>query len=155
MKRYSPQSDSLDEQAKYQILLEDYLKLQKDFVSKKRRLQQKKQDRLTLMAEVRFLRRRHEELTMLESQKSQLGEDSVQTPTPCIKSKMLWNNKMSDEASIAAIARGLGSKKGAAAAGDLLKVQKKRKAGSLISGKRIGKKKTPSESSVALKECFS
>lgn len=82
MKRYSSRPNSVDEQAKalskYQILLEDFVELQKVLVSMKSRLQKKKQDRETLLAEVRFLRERHEFLTMLESQKHKFEQDSVQ-----------------------------------------------------------------------------
>ncbi|XAR69979.1 hypothetical protein NMG60_11001777 [Bertholletia excelsa] len=47
---------------KHQTLLQEYLQLQKEFVSRKRQLQTAKQKRDDLFAQVRFLRRRHRHL---------------------------------------------------------------------------------------------
>ncbi|KAL1315308.1 uncharacterized protein [Arachis hypogaea] len=54
---------------KYNGLLEDYLEIQKEYVSKKRKLKVEKQKRDILLEEVRFLRRRHRHLTKLHSAK--------------------------------------------------------------------------------------
>ncbi|KAL1552532.1 hypothetical protein AAHA92_13316 [Salvia divinorum] len=60
------QSHSADgeakEKLKYQTLLREYLELQKVFVSRKRKLQAAKQKRELVLAEVRFLRRKHKYL---------------------------------------------------------------------------------------------
>lgn len=47
---------------KYQTLVGEFLELQKDFVSRKRKLRAAKQKRETILAEVGFLRRRHNDL---------------------------------------------------------------------------------------------
>ncbi|XP_057722321.1 uncharacterized protein LOC130936292 [Arachis stenosperma] len=54
---------------KYNGLLEDYLEIQKEYVSKKRKLKVEKQKRDILLEEVRFLRQRHRHLTKLHSAK--------------------------------------------------------------------------------------
>ncbi|CAL0333073.1 unnamed protein product [Lupinus luteus] len=48
---------------KYNALLEDYLDLQKEYVSKKKKIEAEKQKREVLLDEVRFLRQRHLYLT--------------------------------------------------------------------------------------------
>ncbi|KAG6706673.1 hypothetical protein I3842_07G232500 [Carya illinoinensis] len=69
------QSHPINEEArvnlKYQILLQEYLELQKEFVSKKKSLQNATVNRETLLAEVRFLRKRHKYLLKLQSPKSE------------------------------------------------------------------------------------
>ncbi|CAK9149530.1 unnamed protein product [Ilex paraguariensis] len=66
-------SHGVDEEAtsrlKHQALLQELLKLQKEFVSKKRKLQTAKQKRDTLLTEVRFLRRRQRYLVKYQSPK--------------------------------------------------------------------------------------
>ncbi|KAM7459582.1 hypothetical protein LguiA_036576 [Lonicera macranthoides] len=52
---------------KHQTLLQEYLELQKEFVSKKRKLQTAKQNRDNLMAEIRFLRGRRKYLLKIQS----------------------------------------------------------------------------------------
>lgn len=54
---------------KYQNLLQDYLELQKEFVSKKKKAQTVKLYRENLLAEVQFLRQRHRHLLKLQSPK--------------------------------------------------------------------------------------
>ncbi|KAI4337236.1 hypothetical protein L6164_015679 [Bauhinia variegata] len=51
---------------KYQNLLEDYLELQKDHVSRKKKLQTAKEKREILLDELRFLRHRHQYLSKLQ-----------------------------------------------------------------------------------------
>ncbi|XP_019447589.1 PREDICTED: uncharacterized protein LOC109350750 isoform X2 [Lupinus angustifolius] len=51
---------------KYNALLEDYLDLQKEYVSKKKKIEAEKQKREVLLDEVRFLRQRH--LYLMKSQ---------------------------------------------------------------------------------------
>ncbi|KAG8375424.1 hypothetical protein BUALT_Bualt10G0098600 [Buddleja alternifolia] len=51
-----------DAKLKYQTLLMEYLDLQKEFVSRKRKLQAAKQKRETISAEIRFLRHRRKYL---------------------------------------------------------------------------------------------
>ncbi|GLT76873.1 hypothetical protein SLA2020_485070 [Shorea laevis] len=162
---YSHQPNSVDEQtkarSKHQTLLEDYLELQKDFVSNKKKLQKKKQERETLLAEVRFLRRRYEYLTMLQSQKSELEQDHVQPLYPYMKSKRFAEDKTNDangaagkktsppalNSTVVEKEGDGGNRKGA---WDPLRVGKKRK-GSLINGKRAEKKKISWQDPVALR----
>ncbi|KAL5185350.1 hypothetical protein HKD37_17G048852 [Glycine soja] len=54
---------------KYYSLLEDCSKLQKECVSKKRKLQEEKQKREILLDEVRFLRQQHKYLTKIQAAK--------------------------------------------------------------------------------------
>ncbi|KAF5456828.1 hypothetical protein F2P56_026264 [Juglans regia] len=69
------QSRPINEEArvnlKYQILLQEYLELQKEFISKKRRLQNATVNRETLLAEVRFLRKKHKYLLKVQSPKGE------------------------------------------------------------------------------------
>ncbi|KAE9586432.1 hypothetical protein Lal_00044696 [Lupinus albus] len=51
---------------KYNALLEDYLDLQREYVSKKKKIEEEKQKREVLLDEVRFLRQRH--LHLMKSQ---------------------------------------------------------------------------------------
>lgn len=57
---------------KYQSLLMDYLDLQKEFVSRKRKLQAAKVNRENLLSEVRFLRKRCKCLLKLKSAKDEV-----------------------------------------------------------------------------------
>ncbi|XP_057510067.1 uncharacterized protein LOC130792558 [Actinidia eriantha] len=87
------QSRAADEQIraklKHQTLLEEYLQLQKEFVSKKRKLQATKQKRENLFAEIRFLRRRRRYLLEIPSPKHDLEEGYVQPRDSDMPRKML------------------------------------------------------------------
>ncbi|XP_059658250.1 uncharacterized protein LOC132304536 isoform X2 [Cornus florida] len=73
---------------KYQTLLQEYLELQKEFVSKKRKFQATKQKKDTLLGEIRFLRRRRKYLLRIRS--SKLGvEKNVQPQESDMERKML------------------------------------------------------------------
>ncbi|XVF89409.1 hypothetical protein PTKIN_Ptkin19aG0128100 [Pterospermum kingtungense] len=89
------QYDSLDEDAraklKYQNLLQEFLELQKEFVSKKKKLQTVNQKRETLLAEVRFLRQRYRYLSKIKSAEHELQQDSVQSQNPYLQSKTAKN----------------------------------------------------------------
>ncbi|KAJ9167647.1 hypothetical protein P3X46_019262 [Hevea brasiliensis] len=69
---------------KHQSLLQDFLELQKEFVSKKKKLQMTKLKRDVLSAEVRFLRQRHRHLMAIKS----LNLQPEQDPIPPQKSSM-------------------------------------------------------------------
>ncbi|XP_073276860.1 uncharacterized protein [Primulina huaijiensis] len=71
---------------KYQTLVGEFLELQKDFVSRKRKLHASKQKRDTILAEVRFLRRRH--IDLLQNQAFNT-EDPIHLSDSYIKSKGL------------------------------------------------------------------
>lgn len=64
---------------KHQSLMQDYQELQKDSEAMKMRLEMMKQKKSTLMAEVRFLRRRYKYLIGNQSMNRQLKQDLVQT----------------------------------------------------------------------------
>ncbi|XP_022754449.1 uncharacterized protein LOC111302847 isoform X2 [Durio zibethinus] len=89
------QYNYVDEEArarlKHQNLLQEFLELQKEFVSIKKKLQTVSQKRETLLAEVRFLRRRYSDLSITQSQEYELLQDSVQLQNPCLQSKMAKN----------------------------------------------------------------
>ncbi|CAN1184881.1 hypothetical protein LINPERPRIM_LOCUS39300 [Linum perenne] len=67
------QSESLEDdeetrfRARQKVLFQDFLKLQKEFVSKKKQLEFAKERRQTLLQEVEFLRRRHTHLLKMQS----------------------------------------------------------------------------------------
>ncbi|KHG12704.1 Autophagy-related 18 [Gossypium arboreum] len=89
MKRVSV--NSVDEgtraRLKHQTLLQEFLQLQKEFVSKKKKLQTVNQRRETLLAEVRFLRQRYSYLSTIKSRQPELEQDSVQSQNPYLQSK--------------------------------------------------------------------
>ncbi|KAG4144815.1 hypothetical protein ERO13_D05G062401v2 [Gossypium hirsutum] len=64
-------NNSVDEEArarlKHQSLLQEFLELQKEFVSKKNKLETVNQMRGSLLNEVRFLRQRYSYLSMVKS----------------------------------------------------------------------------------------
>ncbi|CAK7353958.1 unnamed protein product [Dovyalis caffra] len=148
----SHQSQLVDEKAmdtlKYRNLLEDFLVLQKDFVSKKRKLRTVEQKRDVLLAEVRyvlctldlyerFLRRRHKFLMKMQSDNHQLEQGSISEKASCMED--LVPRKSSpigdlDPGKYAAM------QYEAKVVGKPLRVNKKPKNG-LINGKSVGKKK--------------
>ncbi|KNA09663.1 hypothetical protein SOVF_151420 [Spinacia oleracea] len=64
---------------KHQSLLQDYLVLQKECVSKKRKLKESKEKKDTLLDEIRFLKRRRNLLLRLQSPNSEQQEDFVES----------------------------------------------------------------------------
>ncbi|XP_075508380.1 uncharacterized protein LOC142545223 isoform X2 [Primulina tabacum] len=72
---------------KYQTLVGEFLELQKDFVSRKRKLHAAKQKRDTILAEVRFLRRRRDDL--LQNEAFNTEKDPVHLSNSDLKSKAL------------------------------------------------------------------
>ncbi|XP_073288085.1 uncharacterized protein [Primulina huaijiensis] len=72
---------------KYQTLVGEFLELQKDFVSRKRKLNAAKQKRETILAEVRFLRRRRNDL--LQNEAFNTEKDPVHLANSYLKSKAL------------------------------------------------------------------
>ncbi|CAL5421782.1 unnamed protein product [Camellia sinensis] len=91
------QSHAVDGEARAKLqhhtLLQEYLQLQKEFVLKKRKLQTTKQKRDTLLAEVRFLRRRRRYLLKIQSPKLKLKEDLVQPQNSDMPRKILGKRK--------------------------------------------------------------
>lgn len=71
----SRRSGSVDEESKFrdkhQVLLQEYLVLQKDCVSKKRKLKEAKERKEALLGEIRFLRHRRSFLLKIESQNAE------------------------------------------------------------------------------------
>ncbi|GFQ04366.1 hypothetical protein PHJA_002580500 [Phtheirospermum japonicum] len=76
------QFNDVDDEAKakfkYQTLLEEHLELQKEFVSRKKKLQAAKEKKETILAEVRFLRRRLKYLSKSRVPKSDLESNALQ-----------------------------------------------------------------------------
>ncbi|XP_052190378.1 uncharacterized protein LOC127800027 isoform X2 [Diospyros lotus] len=89
-------SRAVDEEArtrlKHQTLLEEYLQLQKEFVSMKRKLKTVMKRRDTLVAEVRFLARRRQYLLKTQSLNLKL-EDHPQPQNSDTPSKILEKNR--------------------------------------------------------------
>ncbi|KAK1551139.1 hypothetical protein Q3G72_030914 [Acer saccharum] len=94
MKRVAANSHHAEASArsKKQRLLEDYLELQKDFVSKKKKLQIAKQKKEILLAEVRFLRRKHKSFR-IQSEDHENEQDLVGTQKSYARSKLLPKNR--------------------------------------------------------------
>ncbi|KAJ9184104.1 hypothetical protein P3X46_007878 [Hevea brasiliensis] len=108
-------SQSIEEarfKSKHQSLLEDFLELQKEFVSKKKKLQMTKQKRDILSTEIRFLRQRHRYLMAMWSHNHQLQQDQAPPQNSSMQSEDV---------------------------GKLLRAEKKLKDG-IINGKRVQKK---------------
>ncbi|KAK2659034.1 hypothetical protein Ddye_005567 [Dipteronia dyeriana] len=78
--------------SKKQRLLEDYLELQKDFVSKKKKLQIANQKKEILLAEVRFLRRKHTSFR-IQSEAHEHEQDVVGPQKSYARSKLLPKNR--------------------------------------------------------------
>ncbi|KAG8656803.1 uncharacterized protein LOC110612406 isoform X1 [Manihot esculenta] len=87
LKHKTSQSQSTEEdkfKLKHQSLLQDFLEFQKEFVSKKKKLQMTKQKRDILSTEIRFLRQRYRYLMAMKSHNLQLQQD----PAPPENSSM-------------------------------------------------------------------
>ncbi|XP_022729399.1 uncharacterized protein LOC111284754 [Durio zibethinus] len=156
-------NNSVDEEArarlKHQNLLQEFLELQKEFVSKKKKLQTVNQKRETLLAEVRFLRKRYSYLSMIKSQEYELQQDCVQSQNPYLQSKMAKNYGINE-----ALERRLCSlpdldpnlaheEEGGRGQVDFqapLRKEKKPK-NCLLNGNRVGKKKISWQDQVVLK----
>lgn len=79
---------------KYQTLVGEFSELQKDFVSRERKLLAAKQNRDTILAEVRFLRRRRNDL--LQNEAFNTVKDPVRLSNSYLKSKALKGELSSD-----------------------------------------------------------
>ncbi|KAK8976274.1 hypothetical protein V6N11_007762 [Hibiscus sabdariffa] len=161
MKRASLVDQETRARLKHQTLLQEFLDLQKEFVSKKKKLQAKNQRRDTLLAEVRFLRQRYSYLSMIKSQEYERQQHSVQSQNPhlqsiMVKPKSLIINEAGErrpsplpDIDLNVIhEEGSGKNKGDVH-GPLLKEKKLKNR--LINGKRVGKKKISWQDPVALK----
>ncbi|KAJ6958202.1 hypothetical protein NC653_039988 [Populus alba x Populus x berolinensis] len=78
---------------KHQSLMQDYEELYKETEAKKRKLQMMRQKKLTLMAEVRFLRRRYKYLTQNKPKKAPIERIFVQPQNLVPASKNLKKEK--------------------------------------------------------------
>ncbi|XVE53523.1 hypothetical protein DITRI_Ditri03aG0009900 [Diplodiscus trichospermus] len=157
------QYNSVNEEAmarlKHQNLLLEFLELQKEFVSKKKKLQTVNQKRETLLAEVRFLRQRYSYLSMIKSQECELLQDSVQSKNPSFGSKTAKNygiNEAVERRQISLpdldpnVVHEEGGRRSQADVKPPLRKEKKPK-NCLINGKRSGKKKISWQDQVPLK----
>ncbi|XP_022750334.1 uncharacterized protein LOC111299419 isoform X2 [Durio zibethinus] len=156
------QYNSVDEEArarlKHQNLLQEFLELQKEFVSKKKKMQTVNQKRETLLAEVRFLRQRYSYLSMIKSQEYERQQDSVQPQNPYLQSKIAKNYGINEAverrpSSLPDLDPNVHEKRGGRSQVDVqapLRKEKKPK-NCVINGKRVGKKKISWQDQVALK----
>ncbi|KAL5558240.1 hypothetical protein UlMin_034451 [Ulmus minor] len=91
----SHRSRSIDEETqmklRHQIDLQDYLELEKEVVSKEKRLQTVKQNRDTLLAEISFLRRRHGYL--LKTQSAEMEREIVKHPKSDLQLKVYGSKR--------------------------------------------------------------
>ncbi|XP_011018048.1 PREDICTED: uncharacterized protein LOC105121195 [Populus euphratica] len=78
---------------KHQSLMQDYEELYKETEAKKRKLQMMRQKKITLMAEVRFLRRRYKYLTQNKPKKAPMERSFVQPQNLVPASKNLKKEK--------------------------------------------------------------
>uniref|UniRef100_A0A7N0TB17 Uncharacterized protein n=1 Tax=Kalanchoe fedtschenkoi TaxID=63787 RepID=A0A7N0TB17_KALFE len=71
---------------RYQNLLQEYVELEKEFMTKKKGYESLKMKKTTLMAEVRFLRRRHQQLLRIQAANKELDDfrrqSSIATHAP-------------------------------------------------------------------------
>ncbi|KAL5850169.1 hypothetical protein ACOSQ3_008221 [Xanthoceras sorbifolium] len=74
--------------SKQQKLLDDFLELQKEYVSKKKKLQIAKKKREILLAEVRFLRRKHKSFR-IGSEALEREQDLIGPPNSYTRRKLL------------------------------------------------------------------
>lgn len=143
---------------RHQCLLQDYLELQKEFVSKKKKLQTAKRKRETLFTEVRFLRRRQEYLVKLQSSKPET--EHVQHQNSNVQREMSAKEWYYDNVNVNEAVRsshtGVSEKKSILvsieekeANKEGIRLQKKPK-NCLINGKRVGKKKISVQDQVVL-----
>ncbi|GMN35248.1 hypothetical protein TIFTF001_005180 [Ficus carica] len=168
----SPQSSPEDARIRqrHQCLLQDYLELQKEFVSKKKKLQTAKQKRETLFTEVRFLRRRQAYLLKMQSSKPETEHVQHQNSNvhPEISAKEWYDNVNVNEA-VRSSHTGASEMKSILVCGlvvilihilqgsieekkankEGIRLQKKPK-NWLINGKRVGKKKISVQDQVVL-----
>ncbi|KAE8732551.1 putative Pentatricopeptide repeat-containing protein [Hibiscus syriacus] len=156
-------NNSVDEEAmsrrKHQNLLQEFLDLQKEFVSKKNKLEMVNQMQGTLLNEVRFLRQRYNYLSMIKSQEYELQQDFVQSQYPYLQSKMAKKHGVNESIerrpsffpdscpNVVHVEEGGRSHVDVQAALRKGKKPKKR----LINGKRVGKRKISWQDEVALK----
>lgn len=157
------QSNSVDEEAgarlKYQNLLQDFLELQKGFVSDKKRMRTVNQKRETLLAEVRFLRKRFSYLSMIKSQEHELQQDSVQSQNPHLQSRMAKNHGINEAvekgpSSLPDLDPNMALEEGSVRSQVDVQAplrKEKQPRNGLINGKRVGKKKISWQDQVALK----
>ncbi|KAK3211085.1 hypothetical protein Dsin_015791 [Dipteronia sinensis] len=159
MKRVAANSHHAEASArsKKQRLLEDYLELQKDFVSKKKKLQITKQKKEILLAEVRFLRRKHKSFRM-QSEVHEHEQDLVGPQKSYARSKLLPKNRSDSVLKSPSPAPDFKPVMG----NEEQDVRKKEEANlnpprveknpknCLFNKKRVGKKKTPWQDPVAL-----
>ncbi|PON74539.1 ribosomal RNA small subunit methyltransferase G [Parasponia andersonii] len=145
----------------HETLLQEYLDVQKEFVSKKKKLQAVWQKRETLLAEVRFLRRRHNYL--LKKQSTNAETQSVQNQNshrqPQLSSKenkynvnepvRHGNTKVLDTKSISGVTENERGTEKEIPIMERIRLQKKPK-NCLINGKRVGKKKITVQDQVVL-----
>jgi hypothetical protein len=66
---------------KHQSLMQDYQQLLKETETKKKKMEMMKQKKLTLTAEVRFLKQRYQQLTQIKSSKPEPSQISIQLVT--------------------------------------------------------------------------
>ncbi|KAK8602612.1 hypothetical protein V6N12_052417 [Hibiscus sabdariffa] len=161
MKRVSLVDEETRARLKHQALLQEFLDLQKEFVSKKKKLPVMNQKRDALLAEVRFLRRRYNCLSMIKSLEYEHQQNSVQSQNPNLQSNMAKPNSLvineageRGPSSFPDIDLNVIHEEGSGRnQGDVqapLRKKKKPK-NCLINGKRVGKKKITWQDPVALK----
>ncbi|GMJ07771.1 INO80-BINDING PROTEIN 2B [Hibiscus trionum] len=163
MKRVSLVDEETRARLKHQTLLQEFLDLQKEFVSMKKKLPMMNQKRDALLAEVRFLRRRYSYLSMIKSQEYEEQQDSIQSQNPNLqrklaKPKSLVINEAGGRgpSSLPDIdlnvvhEEGSGRNQGQGDVQAPLRKKKKPK-NCLINGKRVEKKKISWQDPVALK----
>ncbi|PQQ21014.1 uncharacterized protein Pyn_08696 [Prunus yedoensis var. nudiflora] len=147
----SHKSQPVDEEARlnfrHESLLQDYLERQKEFESKKKKLQAAKQKRDILLAEIRFLRRRHRHLLKIKPAET---EPEVQHQKSDIQPKKFSRKRKSDanEAVLNKPSQVL-PEGGEQIVSEPMRVEKKPK-NCLVDDKKVGKKKIALQDQVAL-----
>ncbi|CAB4265878.1 unnamed protein product [Prunus armeniaca] len=148
----SHKSQPVDEEARlnfrHESLLQDYLERQKEFVSKKKKLQAARQKRDILLGEIGFLRRRHRHLLKIKSAET---EPEVQQQKSDIQPKKFSRKRKSDanEAVLNKPSQVSPEGGGEQIVSEPIRVEKKPK-NCLVDDKKVGKKKIALQDQVAL-----
>ncbi|XP_004291967.1 PREDICTED: uncharacterized protein LOC101300978 [Fragaria vesca subsp. vesca] len=144
---------AVDDQAKLQLrhqtLLQDHLHLQKEVVTKKKKLQAAKQKRDILLAEIRFLRRRQRHLLKLKSAETEPQVVQHETSNTKLKKFSRKRNNDASEAVPSKHSQVVVKEEGEQLVWEPLRVEKKSRT-RLINDKRIGKRKIDVQDEVAL-----
>ncbi|CAN6582839.1 unnamed protein product [Malus baccata var. baccata] len=142
-KQSQPADEETRTKFRHESLLQDYLLRQKEFVSKKKMMQDAKQKRDVLLAEIRFLRRRYSHLLKIKSAET---EPEVRHQNSDVQPKKLARKKKDANEAVVNKPSRVSPEGGGGGGGvehivsEPVRVEKKRK-NHVVNGRKVGKKK--------------